>query len=450
MKIGELFIALGFEIKGQKDFDDAEKGINRAAVGAGKLTLALDAVNVALLAAVGLAGRAGMALRNFAITTGLSTDELQLWQHYAVVNGKTADDLTGAIERLNEERAAFALGSPQNVGAWSLLGVNPTGDPFATLRALRTRLAGQNPLIAKALLDRVGLGGIAALIQAPTSQFEAWNRDFIASRAQIERLAKLDASWQSLLRSVVALRNVFATSLAPTLGAVARLFEWVAAKAAAVAQWLERGGGVASVVKFLLNGLVLVLLALGGALTVLTAGLAALALAFAAFSPAILAAGAALAPILFYATAIAAVLAGLVLIVDDIVTSLSGGRAVTRSLGEWLAGLTAVRVVIEGIWKAWDAIVKGIGLGTEGFRRLFSLLPGWAVGVSATPPAFDNLGARMARGETTRGLATANQNNNVKIEVHGNGSAEATGRAVSRSLREEIANAAFQMPVPQY
>ena len=86
-----------------------------------KGAIAVNAVNVALLAMIDTSIRAGQALRNFSLSTGLSTDDLQFWQHAAIVAGLTAEDMTAAIKGLQAARASFDLGDPQNVGVWQLL-----------------------------------------------------------------------------------------------------------------------------------------------------------------------------------------------------------------------------------------------------------------------------------------------------------------------------------------
>lgn len=452
MKIGELFIALGFQIKGQKDFDDVEAGLQKSAINAGKLTIAVNAINVALLAMLDTAGKAGMALRNFAVTTGLSTDELQRWQHAAVVNGVSADELTSGIKRLQDARTAFAFNEPQAVGAWSLLGVNPLQDPFKVISDLRAALVGVQPLIARGLLSRVGLENLAPLIQAPKSDFEKWSRDFLVSSDQIARLARLNAAWESLKRSFIALKNLAAAALAPAFTALARILEWLTSKAAALADWLQKGGVVATAVRWALSGLAIGLVVLGAFLAVVTAALAALTAGFAILSPAVLAVLPELAVFLGYAAAIAAVLAGLVLIVDDIVTSLSGGKAVTRTIGEWLAGFTLVREVIEGIWRTWDEAVLHFKEGIELFAKLFSKLPTWMLGVRDTPDAISNAGAAWYAPRPQNGGAggTWRQENTVQVHVDGARSPEATARAVGSELRASLAGAAYQMPVPNY
>lgn len=454
MKIGDLFISLGFQIEGKAEFDAVGRGLEDAAKTGAKATVAINAINAALLAMLDISARAGMALRNFAITTGLSTDELQRWQHTAAINGLTAEEMTGAIKKLQDAQTAFAFGEPQSVGAWSLLGVNPLQDPFALINNLRTALAGVQPMIARGLLSRVGLENLAPLIQAPKSDFESWSKNFIVSKDQIDRLAKLNAAWESLKRSMVGVRNEASAALAPAFTRVVRGLEWLADKLAIVTDWLSKAEGIAPAVRYAIIALAFAFLALGAALGVATIAATALAVALWVSG---------LGPAILLVTAAIAILVGgiaaIVLLLDDLWTAAHGGK----SAFDWLPiTLDGVRLLEGAFSTLWD-VLKGIGSalayigemiksvlgsGSGGFEKLFRALPNWAIGVTSTPSPVDNLGEKMARAETMRVLNQIRQENNVQVHVNGAGSPEATGRAVGRSVRQELDSAAFQAPVP--
>ncbi len=434
MKIGELFIALGFKVEGQAQFDDAQRGLRDAAGAATKLTLIINAANLALLAMVDSAVKVGQGLRLFEQTTGGSANELQRWSQAAQVAGVDANALKGGVMALLDARTAFALGEPQNVGAWQLLGVDPRQDPFVVLDALRVRLAQtRDPNLMRGLLGRVGLEGVMPVLQLNPAEFARFRRELTISPEQIDRLVSLNREWQRLKIGISAIKNELSAALAPALGVLARGLEFVANLVAKFTTWLNSGTLGARVMRVVLGSAAVIMLALGAAIAVVTAGLGALLALSTVLSPALLALAAPLAGILLYATAIIAVVGGLALIIDDIITSLSGGKAVTRTIGEWLAGFKAVQVVIEGIWAAWDALVKG-------FKATEAFIGRVAAGDHST----------LIPGEFGAGQRSFTQHNKVEIQVDGARSPEATGAQIGRSIRDEIAAASRQAPVPGY
>jgi hypothetical protein len=371
MKIGELFIALGFKVEGKDKVDEVERGIKKTAVEATKLTIAVNAVNLALIALMTTAGRAGQALKNFARTTGLNPEELQRWQHLGEVTGVAADEVKSAFENLQKTRANFALGEPSDVGVWQLLGVDPTQDPSAVLSQLRETVKKLDPAIAHELLSRLGLGGLTPMLRATDAEFRKWSRNFVITRDQIERLAKFNAAWASLKMSVGQVKNLFAAALAPALEILARLLEWVASKIAAFVDWLNKGSIVATVVRWGIVAVTIALLALGAALAVVTVALGVLTAAMIAFDIAAWASG--IPEIILAITgavaAIVAIVSGLLLLIDDIITSITGGQAVTRRLGEWLASFKAIEAVIRGIWWVWDRLVFAFRWGMDYVKK---------------------------------------------------------------------------------
>lgn len=450
MKIGELFIALGFQISNQKDLDAVEKGMERALGTASKLALGVNAINAAMLAMVDSAMRVAVELRNFGTTTGLSTDELQRWQQAAMVAGVDAKALTAAVVGLQDARNAFALGEPQNVGAWSVLGLDPTQDPFKVLDGLRARLAQtRDPGIMRALLGKVGMEGVMPVLQLPDAEFARFRREFVVSTTQIDRLGRLNREWAQLRINLAAIKNQLASAIAPALEVLASILAWVAGKVAAFTNWLNEGGLMAKVLVFALGLLAVGLLAVGAALAVVAGGLALATGALLAFE---LAASPILVPLALLSAAIVAIVAGiafLVLILDDLWTAAAGGK----SAFDWSLSLKIIDLMAKGIQKVidqWDEAVRHFHEGTAIFEKLFGSLPAWMIGVRQTPPALDNLGQKGIDAEMNRTLRSLVQTNNVEINVDGSRSPAETGRAVAGSVRREISGAAYQAPVPQY
>lgn len=432
MKIAELFAVLGFKIDGAEKLDSVKKEMTAVAGESVKGALAVNAINVAFFAMIDTSIKAGQALRNFALSTGLSTEELQLWQHAALVDGLAAEDLTAAIKGLQNIRASFDLGNPQNVGAWQLLGVSPTQDPFKVITALRARLSSGklNPGVARNLLGQVGLESILPLLRANNAEFEQWSRNFLITEKQTAALARLNAAWQDLRTSLISVKTQFSATFAPALAAVAKGFAWLAEKIAIVVRWLQDGGPIATALRWGLIALAAGLVILGAALLAVAAaaGLAtgAIAILEVVASPVIPIIAAISAIILVAAASIAA----LILLVDDMWHAFTGGKSVLADLGDKIFG-----PFFTWLFEKWDlAIAKG--------KAAIAFLKNPFAG------GLDNnaIVPSLAGG----GSSNVRQENNIQVDVNGAQDPRATGREVFSSIKAQIAAASYQAPVPSY
>ena len=432
MKIGELFVALGFDIKGQKEFDAVYTGMEKAGIAAGKLTIGVDLLNLGLLALLDSATKMAIGFKNFALQTGLSTEELQRWQHIAAVNNVTAEELTGTVKSLQDTRAAFALGEPQAVGAWSLLGIDPTQDPFKILEQLRGRLRSFADVgVARNLAQRVGISdNIFQMLVASNAEFEKWNRQFELTRAQTDTLRRLDNAWRDLRFEVSAIKAQFASALAPVLERVTKFLAWVGNGLAIVTNWLTSTNTVATITRTVLAILAVVLVAVGVAVTTLTAAIAGMVAMLSLFAPALLAVAAAAAPFVVVLGLLAAGITALVLLADDWWTAINGGKS-ALNWGASIAAVNAMAKAIQGLISAWQTLKSVAG---------FAVNPSSIIGNIAE--------MATAPGRSHGAGGSWSQVNNIDVQVDGARDPFATGHAVAKSLRQEIADAAYQAPVP--
>jgi hypothetical protein len=455
MKIGELFIALGFQVKGRQEFDDAQRSLKGAAVDAGKLALVINAVNVALLGLMATGTRVAVGLKNFTLQTGLSRDELQKWQHQAQVNDVTGQELASTIVGLQDVRASFALGEPKDVGAWALLGVDPRQDPFVVLDQLGKKLrAIEDVGVARNLAERVGINAnVFQMLRASNDEFSKWRKQFEVTKQQEDRLIRLNRAWKDLLYNLTAIRVQFASALAPALETLSKVLGWVTTQVAKFNAWLNSSAIVGKAFRFILGAIAVAFLVVGAGIAVVTVALAALSAVMALLSPSFVALLPLIAEAAVFFGVLLAVLVALVLVVDEIITSLTGGKSVLRdfgeSIGEWLSQFEAVQHVMEVIdsllqklQKGWEKF--GPSKLAENFFRQFQDDESSFRGINER-----NRGEAWFAPRTPRvGAATVNQTVNVDVAVDGARSPEATGKAVGRSVREEVNAAAYQMPVP--
>jgi len=451
MKIGSLFIALGFQVENQAAFDKAERGLTSAAGAAAKLAAGVNVVNAAMLALESSAIRVAMALHNFSTTTGLSADGLQRWQQAGILAGNTAQGVTQAVVALQDAQNAFALGEPQNVGAWSLLGVDPRQNPFQVLDALRNRVKDFKDLaIARALLGKVGLESLLPTLQLPEAEFARLRKQALLNPGQVDALVKLNREFQILRINLTTAANSLAAALAPALAVASRLLAGLSRGLAALSDWLSSNATAARIARFALGGLAVALLAVGAALAVLTAALGALIALSALASPALFAILAALSPVPLVVGLLGAAFAALALLLDDFWTAAAGGK----SAFNWGVSLKVVDLLAAGIERAlaaWDKLVSGIRAGQGIFEKIFT-------NFASDDTTFrvqneENRGAAWFA-PTAAGGNTSSKNfaqtNNVQVRVDGSRSPEATARATGAEIDRRLSAAAYQAPVPNY
>lgn len=139
MNIGELFIALGFDVddKKLKEFNENIKSgmtelLKMSAVAAG----AVYAMNAFVEGGI----RSATALRNFNAETGNSIEGLQKWQVAAVLTNAaiSADEVTASFQAMSQAIADVTMGKGPS-GAFAMLGVSDVRgrDPADVLEELR-------------------------------------------------------------------------------------------------------------------------------------------------------------------------------------------------------------------------------------------------------------------------------------------------------------------------
>jgi hypothetical protein len=408
-------------------------------------------VNVAMLALLATGTRVAIGMKNFRLQTGLSTDELQQWNHEAEVNDVTAQELTATIEGLQDARASFALGEPKDVGAWALLGVDPREDPFEVLDKLRTKLRDvQDVGVARNLAARVGISAnVFQMLRSANDEFSKWRKQFEVTKQQEDRLIRLNRAWKDLRYSLQAVQVQFAAALAPAIEVLVKVLSWATKKVAEFNAWLNSSAMVGKVFRFIIGGLAVAFLLLGAAAAVITAALAALSAVMVLLSPAI----AALLPLLAEAAVflglLLAVIVAVVLAVDDMWEAFSGGKSVLRDvgerIGEWLAKFETIREIVLLIDEVFTKLMK---FGSGKFETVFRGVlerddKSWeAYNAERHGPGW------FAPRSPMTSAPSVNQNVKVDVAIDGAQSPEATGKAVGRSIREELDAAAYQMPVP--
>jgi hypothetical protein len=440
MRIGELFVALGFKVN-NTPLDDTEKRMEKAAVQAGKLALVVNAANLAMLAMVDSAMKAAVSLHIFDTTTGQSTDELQRWAQAAQVAGLDADKLKASVMELADTRNAFAFGEPKNVGAWQLLGVDPTQDPFVVIERLRDRMnAIRDPNIMRGLLGKVGMEGVMPLLQMNAAEFAKAREGLIFSKDDLSTLVTLNREWQQLRITAKSFANQLSTALAPGLAVIAQLLKGIVQRGADFAKWLNSSNKDAETLRLVLQLLAAGMLAVGAGLVIATAAFTAMMVLT--------------SPLVATFGLIGGGIAVLILMLDDLFTAAEGGQHVfdwddARLKVDLLkTGLQLVLDTINGIKLAFGELNKLIQ-NPKQFLEDINMIVGGDLRLKNAE--IENRGSKWAIPSRPGGAGGSwTQENNVQVTVDGAQSPEATARAVGRTVGAELSNAAYQMPVPEY
>jgi hypothetical protein len=412
-----------------------ERSITRATGSATKLALEVAALNAAFLYMIETSMKAAVMLRSFALSTGLSTDELQEWQHAAVVNGLAANDLTEAIKELQTQRAQFSLGNPQAVGAWTLLGVDPRQDPFVVLSKLRDRLKDVRDVgVARNLLGQVGMEQLLPLLRSTNLEWEKWSRNFIVTAEQTQKLAALNAAWQSLKMSVASLATQFSSLFVPVLGVVARGLQVVAQELAIFVRWLGSSDPLAHALRLALQVLAAALLALGIILTGIIALLGTLSAVLAILAGGVAGLLITLAPFLIVLGLIGLAVGGLILLFNDFWVAVHGGK----SLFDWSKEIWMVNKLADGIEAVIDNYQK--------LKSIFSL--------SSAGPGLPGLLLPLLASHIlpsgSAGSSSVHQDIHNEVNVHESTSPRATGREVMHSLQDLHRATLNQAPAKNY
>ena len=157
MKIADFFVSLGFDLKGKENVDQAQTSVLHLENASLKLLAGVTAVNTAFYAMMTLAVDTGVALQRFALTTGISSTELQQWQLMAVKGNVAAGKIAESIMAIQKAQAALMFGDSSAASPWILLGIDPRQDPMKMLEQLQKRIVGMNPAIAGKILGDMGL-----------------------------------------------------------------------------------------------------------------------------------------------------------------------------------------------------------------------------------------------------------------------------------------------------
>lgn len=205
MKIGELFVALGFDVD-----DNKLQGFNDGIKDARNSLLKLSAVTAGTLAAVNAfilnSSQAATGLRNFQEETGHSMRGLQEWQQAVIRTNPAAsiDTVTSSYRALAQSIADVTMG--KGGGEFAMLGLPDVRnmDVSEVLERLRANFSknvqewGYKQTID--LMNQVGFDpAMVTTLKLTREEFERLIDGKILSREKIDRLHEYNVAWSQFM-----------------------------------------------------------------------------------------------------------------------------------------------------------------------------------------------------------------------------------------------------------
>lgn len=424
--------------------NDSEGGLSKTISGLKKFTVvvaaaaaAVDALNYAFIRMLGNALKSSQAMSNFATETGVSAQELQDWQFVAVKNGGTAKDIEDSIRGILDASRAIALGDSSGIGPWQLLGLEVGTDPIKVLDQLKSRIQDLDPTIARKLLKGLGVNDSTYdVIMRMNVALDRLKERYKLTADEQKRLTAANNQWEALKFQLQAVGLRFAAVFEKPMQAAIKVLTALLDIFTVFVDWLQKGSVAAQAVKW---GIWL----LAGAFVALGLALSAVAVALGVATAAAVVFQIAMAPIMPIILAISGVILGLIAIIAQFVIVGALGALVLQDI------MTFAQGGDSAIGRLWERFKRFFTDVKDGFKNL---IPDWAKTafsvIAGGPGGVQNIASTPST--PSGAVSSAHQENNVNVTVNGATNPQETGRVVGNTMRQELTNAAYQMPLPTY
>lgn len=225
MKIGELFVQLGFKGDDAKlrDFISGmgELNITSVLAGLGVAGAALEVVNFTAK----LAG-AAQEIRNFHVQTGQSEKDLQQWGALAERAGVKADVIASSVRALQSAVTAIKFGGG-NIAPFQMLGIDPRGkDMFELMKEIGGVVDNLDPAVARFALSMMGLDESMISVFRTMRELSPEDMPFIKSE-QIDMLTEARRAWVGFGKDMYVLLSRI-SPLIPAVTLLGQALEFVA------------------------------------------------------------------------------------------------------------------------------------------------------------------------------------------------------------------------------
>lgn len=445
LKIGELFVALGFKAD-QKKLSTFEGGLQNAKIKAVALTAAITGTTFAVLKFTDATLKYAVQLKNFAVQTGLSVQQLEKWRFVAEQNDVSGAELINTIKGIQRAGAEIKLGTG-NIRPWQLLGIDPNDDPFTTLEKLRVKVKDLDPALAASVLSQLGIGqNFLNILKSSNLEFDKLNEKFLLTKKETKDLIALNKTFKDVIFSLRGLRNRMVAISAKPLEKVAK--------------------AVKNIAKFIID---------------LVHGITDVLNRFTFLKKVVLIAATAIAAFFFPVTA---GIIALMVIIDDLYVFLQGGESL---IGDFikLFDFTSMIVELKKLKPEFEALLEfivsklgpALKIGLVGAMKVVKIaIEGWVLLLTNAFKLINKtigfiqgfnlseLKSRFTTDRRTGALKTndlninpslsntpsnqnVNNNNNVNINVNESATPALTAKKLGEELSLQLSNAYHQTPV---
>lgn len=214
MKVGELFIKLGFNTENVKlnDFVQDLKNLDLQSV---KSVAGLTALYYALKKIMEQSTEAAMALYQFNQQTGLSTKELQQWTRFAEKFGAQADDVAAAVKNIQQNQAQIRLGTG-NIMPYNVMRINPFQSPFKILKDTAEAIKNLDPSMTRLMVHEMGISeSMIPVLKNFDKYQDLLQKQKHLTDSQINQLFEFQMIWKGLGQDFTYYRQVLGATLEP-------------------------------------------------------------------------------------------------------------------------------------------------------------------------------------------------------------------------------------------
>lgn len=227
MKVAEFFAKIGFQID-DKALEEVDKKMVAARNQTLKLAAALTAAVYAMDRFAAASVRSAVALTNFNVQTGLSTDKLQKWQAAAQLENMAidADSVANSIQALQQNLTQIRLGQG-NASPFQLLGIDIQGrDAFDILEQVREKIQGLDPALAANLTGQMGIDpNMLNVLRLTRKEFDALGNSLSRSKGTTDALIRIGSQINRLKLGFGKFKDDLVAKLEPAFMAVVGVIE---------------------------------------------------------------------------------------------------------------------------------------------------------------------------------------------------------------------------------
>ena len=423
MKLGEFFVALGFDIKGDQQLAQLQNSLGNAESKAIGLLAGVTALNAAFYVMVGSAAQAAVSLGKYALATGMSADELQRWQYAGKLANVQATEMEGAFKALQNAQETLKL-TGEGGAAFTFFGLSPNQSVEDTLRRLHEVIQTGDVGASRMMAQQLGISeNVFQFLRQTNLGLDQFNAKLALTEEHRKNLVGLNRAWLDVVGTLDQLKNRFAETFTKPLTAALVQLKLLLTVLGVFVQWL---GGTTEGARLARIALMGVVIAIGLLAVALTAVASILGVVIALVAVIELE----LAPLTLLVFIITAALVALGVAVVALGVGFYHLFDVIRQgkfIDNWLAN---ARKSVAELKRDIEAVAKVMSIFTpEGLTSL----------------VVERLAERAASPSVAPAGGRSVQNHaDIDVHVDGTGSPQATGREVGKSVKQSVLEAFYQ------